>query len=273
MISVAPASAAILITAFNRREKTLECLRRLYTQESAPSFDVYLVDDASTDGTAEQVRCQFPQVRILKGDGSLFWSGGMRLAWDEAMKGDYQAYIWLNDDVALDEDALARLWAAYEGRTEHAILGGSMRELDGTVAYSGSVRTGIHPFRFRRLDPDEVAETPVDVLHGNLLLVPREVAKTVGGFAPYLVQQYGDYEYCTRAKRHGIPSILLSGTFGVCSDDHVRASQRGLAGLRRAASLKTCPLRVGVPLYREMAGSCWWFWLGAYYAKAFVVGF
>ncbi|RYG17945.1 glycosyltransferase family 2 protein, partial [bacterium] len=192
----------------------------------------------------------------------------------EAMRNPYSAYVWLNDDVELDRDALSRLWAAHTSGTGQAILGCAMRgSKEGSASYSGSIQEGSHPFRFRRVEPDCARELEVDVLNGNLVLVPCIVTQKIGGFAKYLVHHGGDYEYCRRASRHGFRSRLLPGTFGVCASNPPGQRKRGLAGLRKAASPKHLPIRMGVPLYRESGGPFWWVWLASYYAKAFVKGF
>ena len=60
---------AVLLTVFNRKEKTLECLSRLFDQLPVEDLqiDVFLTDDGCTDGTAEAVENLFPSVHILKG--------------------------------------------------------------------------------------------------------------------------------------------------------------------------------------------------------------
>ena len=102
---------AVLITSHNRKANTIGCLQKLMAQtvDSGIEFKVYLVDDGSTDGTAEAVNARFPSVRILKGDGNLFWCGGMRMAFAEALKSGYDYYLWLNDDTILFPDALTEL--------------------------------------------------------------------------------------------------------------------------------------------------------------------
>ena len=77
---------AVLITSYNRREKTLTCLKNLMEQDEIPGLQlsIYLVDDNSSDGTTEAVRSHYPSVNIIKGTGQLFWAGGMRTAWREA---------------------------------------------------------------------------------------------------------------------------------------------------------------------------------------------
>ena len=92
---------SVLLTCHNRKEKTLICLRKLFEQDVRNvEFDVFLVDDGCTDGTAEAVREEFPKIHIIQGDGSLFWNRGMCLAWEEARKnGAHDAVLWLNDDT------------------------------------------------------------------------------------------------------------------------------------------------------------------------------
>ena len=80
---------AILLTCFNRKDNTINCLKSLYKAlkkyNAEMKFDVFLVDDGCTDGTSEEVKKHFPEVNIIQGSGELFWSGGMRLAWETAL--------------------------------------------------------------------------------------------------------------------------------------------------------------------------------------------
>ena len=95
-------SVAVIITVFNRKESTLNCLQTLKRQDILDSckITVYLTDDGCTDGTPEAVRTEFPKVRIVQGDGTLFWNRGMYTAWETAAKEkDYDFYLWLNDDT------------------------------------------------------------------------------------------------------------------------------------------------------------------------------
>src|SRR5215203_4845952 len=112
---------AALITCHNRREKTLLCLSALFDQDmlSKTTLEVYLVDDGSTDGTAEAVQAAYPEVKVWRGDGSLFWNGGMRLAFAEAMKVGYDYYLWLNDDTLLDDHAISSLLTTYRRVAEY----------------------------------------------------------------------------------------------------------------------------------------------------------
>ena len=92
---------AVLMTCHNRRVTTLKCLDAIEAQKDLGniSLQVYLVDDGCTDGTSEAIGAAHPDVTILAGDGSLYWAGGMRMAWKFAMQEDYDYYLWLNDDT------------------------------------------------------------------------------------------------------------------------------------------------------------------------------
>jgi len=125
---------AALLTCFNRKEKTLACLKALFNQALPANVDIsaYLVDDASTDGTAAAVQQTYPQVKIFSGDGNLFWNGGMRVAFSEAMKDDPDYYLWLNDDTRLDPEALNVLLTTsselMKKGEKRAIVAGSTRD-------------------------------------------------------------------------------------------------------------------------------------------------
>src|SRR5438094_246237 len=99
---------AVLLATYNRKETTLSCLNSLYSQRTDGTIrlDVYVTDDASTDGTPEAVKEHFPQVNLFKGSGSLFWAGGMRYTWNKALKSKADYYLLLNDDTILNDTAI-----------------------------------------------------------------------------------------------------------------------------------------------------------------------
>ena len=118
---------AVLLTCFNRKEKTCMCLQSMYADldiynkaNTGPkiSIEIFLVDDGCTDGTAEAVRAQCAErsVHIIQGNGSLFWAGGMRLAWNEAYKRhtEWDFYLLLNDDTKLLPGAFQELISTHQ---------------------------------------------------------------------------------------------------------------------------------------------------------------
>ncbi|HBL10728.1 MAG TPA: glycosyltransferase family 2 protein [Cyanobacteria bacterium UBA11162] len=215
---------AVLITCHNRKPKTLACLAALFNQvlPSEVMIDVYLVDDGSTDGTAEAVQEAYPQVKILQGNGSLFWNGGMRRAFSEALKHDYDYYLWLNDDTILYPTALSTLLTTdhhlVEQNDNHAIVVGSTQDPEtSALTYGGVVQEyWWHPLRFCLVKPTETVQR-CDTINGNCVLIPRLVAQVVGNLDPALIHYLADYDYGLRAKRQGCSIWVAPGYIGTCS--------------------------------------------------------
>jgi GT2 family glycosyltransferase len=120
---------AVLLTCFNRKKKTLKCLSSLF---AISNFDVYLVDDASTDGTSEEIQVQYPSVNIIKGNGNLFWNRGMYLAWSYALNDNYDYYLWLNDDVVLYPFFFDELMRSNLFGNKHCIISGLVENYEKT---------------------------------------------------------------------------------------------------------------------------------------------
>ena len=119
---------AVLLTVFNRKTKTLECLEHLYKQIPLEGYkvDVYLTDDGCTDGTPKAVKELFPDVNIIQGNGNLFWNRGMYVAWEAATQiKDYDFYLWLNDDTYLYPESLEYMLNSCTKLGNHCIIVGA----------------------------------------------------------------------------------------------------------------------------------------------------
>lgn len=215
---------AVLMTCYNRKLKTLATLESLFNQTvtSKIALTVYLVDDGSTDSTTESVQQKYPQVKIFAGDGNLFWNGGMRFAFSEAMKDEPDYYLWLNDDTVLDPEALNSLLATShqlieKGETK-AIIAGSTYDPDtGDFTYGGIVKiTPLLPFKFRFLEPTTAAQS-CDSMNGNCVLIPSSVVQVVGNLDPAFIHYLSDWEYGLRARQKGCTVWIAPGYQGACS--------------------------------------------------------
>ena len=199
---------AVLMTCYNRVDTTLECLRRLFEQgiPNGYSIDVWLVDDASPDKTGEKVKNIYPQVNVIQGTGGLFWCRGMRLAWDSASKAyDYDFYLWLNDDVILNDRAIASLLSDYD-KSGGVIVGTfSSNDKFYDVSYGAT-----------KFHPDGMPRLPDKQMNGNLVLIPRNIYKVVGPIYGNYHHQYGDYDYGNMLKKHGLEFYASSQFSGVC---------------------------------------------------------
>jgi GT2 family glycosyltransferase len=207
-------SVAVLMTCHNRRETTLRCLGSLFSQLLPENIElrVYLVDDGSTDGTAEAIQQKYPSVVRIRGDGVLYWCGGMRLAWSEAMKGDHDYFLWLNDDTVLLEQALACLIETSERMRGLDLCGGiivgSVKDpSSGRLTYGGRFKSG------SLVEPRDHPQ-PCDTMNGNIVLVSAEAAKKLGNISQCFTQKIGDWDYGLRAREAGIPVWIAPGYQG-----------------------------------------------------------
>ncbi|HEY9901499.1 MAG TPA: glycosyltransferase family 2 protein [Candidatus Sericytochromatia bacterium] len=246
---------AALLTCYNRSAKTLASLTALFDQkcQSQVTLDVYLVDDGSTDGTATAVSQRYPQVKILQGTGSLFWNGGMRQAFAEALKHDYDYYLWLNDDTILYPNALATLLETSQSlqqQGEHrAIVTGSTCDSDTkALTYGGVVRRSPwRPLKFDLVEPGEQVKH-CDTINGNCVLIPRAVVQVVGNLDPAFTHYAGDWDYGLRARQQGCTAWVAPGYVGTCSQNYqpgkMENSQVQLSeGLKKIAQPKGLAIR------------------------------
>jgi GT2 family glycosyltransferase len=208
---------AVLMTCHNRREKTLQCLESVAAQTRPADLvlETWLVDDGSTDGTADAVRAQFPGVNLISGDGSLFWCPGMKLAWSHAASSHPDVYLWLNDDVVLERDALASLWKVASEHPDSIVVGSCACPTSGRRTYGGLRRAGHHPGKVMPLDPGERAR-PCDTFEGNIVWIPHRVYQRVGALGPYQ-HAMGDIDYGYRVAQAGLESWIAPGFQGRCA--------------------------------------------------------
>ncbi len=188
---------AALLTCHNRKIKTLACLKSLY--DILPDVEVYLTDDGCTDGTAEAVKVTFPKVHIVRGDGSLFWNRGMLAAWKEAVKVDFEEYLWLNDDVELYPDFYTELKACCPNGD--CIVSGLIEDFDKTrIIYGGYDAS-------KQLVQATGQSQDIRWMNGNVVLVPKNVVEKIGLLDPYFIHDLGDVDYGMRAQEHGIAVV------------------------------------------------------------------
>lgn len=207
---------AVLLTVFNRKETTLKCFRSFFPlcgELTDFTFDVFMTDDGCTDGTPDAVRAEFPQVHIVKGNGSLFWSGGMRTAWDAAASHDtYDYYLWLNDDVKLYTHALKEIFSLSQELNDNALICGAFCNGSGRFTYGGCL-----------LDNSCVIPNglPQDVVftNGNLILIPRAIHDVLGNIPKYFRHDGGDNDYGLRAIEHNFRVVTTKTYIGECADN------------------------------------------------------
>ena len=218
---------AILITCFNRREKTLACLHDIYNSDKCEdiNFDIFIVDGGSSDGTYESILQMYPQVHIKKHQ-DLYWAGGMRKAWELASNyKNYDYFLLLNDDTHLYSYSINELLKADQYSLsyykKHGIYIGSTQNSKMTkITYGGRKLQKWGHLKNYIVFPKENTYQLCDLGNANIMLVTKEAYNIIGSFNQVYTHGIADYDYTLRARKANIPVLVLPTYLGTCDNDH-----------------------------------------------------
>ena len=230
---------AVLITVFNRKEKTKRCLDSIqstvqpYLGESI-ALEVYLTDDGSTDGTREMLqdgKWDF-SIHVLPGDGTLYWNGGMINSWKAAIAaGGFDGFLWLNNDTVVLPEFWQDLLHADSFSVEHyqkkGIYVGSTRDrVTESFTYGGFVYTNKLTLKDKFVVPDGTHFQACEAAHGNITFVSSEVVDRMGIFSEKYHHGGSDHDYTYLAHKAGFPILVLPHYSGECENDHPKDGGR-----------------------------------------------
>ncbi|MEM9721828.1 MAG: glycosyltransferase family 2 protein [Bacteroidota bacterium] len=231
----------IVIPCFNRKKLTRGCLQALENQ-TYKDFKVIVVDDGSTDGTANMITREFPETILLFGDGNLFWTGATNKGVRYALENGATHVMALNDDTVPKEDYMEKMmyWAEQK---PNAILGALDYDYNSKKPYFGGE---IHNWKtnksFQLLDrlPPAQHQGLHKVTHapGRGLLIPRKIFETIGLFEEKKLPQYAaDYDFTFQAAKAGFEiycnydAMLYS--FPQESGDHQKRMERSWSNYKK----------------------------------------
>ena len=188
MTAQAPPVVTVAILAYNRRDPLAVTLTKVIEELDHPAdrLEVIVVDNASTDGTAEMVAERFPSVKLI-GNEENVGIGGWNRAF-EAGRGDW--FLVLDDDCYPPPDVLRRSFAAAEEHGADLIS----YEVDSTnpdEAFSEVYRTGVLSF------------------WGCAVMISRRALERVGGFDEGLFIWVHELEFTMRVLDAGFAHVLL----------------------------------------------------------------
>jgi GT2 family glycosyltransferase len=211
------APITVAVVSWNTRKLLADCLASMYKDARAGRADVWVVDNASSDGSAAMVRERFPWVRLIASTENLGFGAAVNLV---AARTESPWLAPANADIRLDEGALARLLAAAEA---HPGAGAVAPRL---ILPDGSTQQSVYPFPTlpftvvylvgglsvsrglsRRwclgagFDPSRPREVPWAV--GALLLVRRAAWDQAGGFDERQWMYAEDLDLGWRLRRAG----------------------------------------------------------------------
>jgi rhamnopyranosyl-N-acetylglucosaminyl-diphospho-decaprenol beta-1,3/1,4-galactofuranosyltransferase len=196
-----PRVAAVVVT-YNRRDLLLEALAAIQAQTRAPA-GVIVVDNASTDGTADAVRAKFPAVHLAELASNYGGAGGFAYGMSLALAGGADL-IWLMDDDTVPEPgALAALMAARERHPAPppALVASRVVWTDGRAHPMNTPRTKPFASKAERLAAAAAGCTPIRSASFVSVLVDAAEARRRGlPQADYFLWN-DDFEFTTRLLR------------------------------------------------------------------------
>jgi GT2 family glycosyltransferase len=206
----------VVIVSYRCEPLLRNCLASLRDFAPARPTRVFVVDNASRDGTGVMVRTEFPDVVFIEAEENLGFARANNLAIRQS-RGDY--VLALNPDTRVTEGALERLLDLMDDKPEVGICGCRLELEDGTLDhaakrsfptplsalghFSGIGRRNNAPAALAAYRAPEVEAGPVDAVNGAFMLMRRRALEEVGLFDEGYWMYMEDLDLCYRFKQAG----------------------------------------------------------------------
>ena len=237
-MSVTP-QVAVAVVSWNTRELLRRCLASLEPEREAGRAEVWVVDNASADGSAEMVAREFPGVRLVASLENI----GFGPAVNHVARATRTPWVApANADVALESGALDALLAAGERHPGAGAIAPRLVRPDGstqhsvhpfpTLAFTAAFNLGITSWGARTRDRfmlegswDPERARAVDWALGAFLIVRREAWERIGGFDEEQWMYAEDLDLGWRLHRAGRPT-RYEPSARVCHHESAATTQR-----------------------------------------------
>jgi GT2 family glycosyltransferase len=221
----------IIILSWNGKNDTVECLRSLQLLEYS-RCKLLLVDNASSDGTVEAVRQNFPEVELIVNERNLRFAGGNNVGINYAVAHGAEYVLLLNNDTVVDRALVRTLVDAAESAPAAGMAGPKIyyyHERNRLWYAGGEIdwkKGWMWHVGVREDDQGQYDKrTETDFISGCCMLVKRRVIETVGAFDESYYIYGEDVDWCVRASRAGfllefVPQAKLWHKLSVSSGGH-----------------------------------------------------
>lgn len=216
----------IVVTAFNGREFVSQFLRSVLKESQSFPREIFVVDNASTDDTAEFVKKNFPEVCMIQNDQNLGFARGNNIALARST-GDYVCLI--NPDVVVLDDCLKQIVAFMEAHPDVGLLGPQIVSPDGSIQRSCMRFPNLWNCFCRAIALDSLfprsamvkgqlmpdfnhQETrDVDIMNGCFWVARREALAQVGSLDERFFMYGEDLDWCRRFHDAGWRVVYFPG--------------------------------------------------------------
>jgi GT2 family glycosyltransferase len=209
---------SIIIVSWNVKDRLRNCLRSIFANLSNFSAEVYVVDNASEDGSKEMVRAEFPQVKLIANDSN----AGFSKANNQAIKASSGRYVLLlNPDMLVLAETLPEMIKFMDEHKEAGIAGCHLVNEKGETVPHVRRFPGVwdqlaillklphllphitDTYIMRDFDYDRPGISYADSIRGSFFMIRREVINRVGGLDERYFVWFEEVDYCRQAINAG----------------------------------------------------------------------
>jgi N-acetylglucosaminyl-diphospho-decaprenol L-rhamnosyltransferase len=287
-----PLDLAVVIVNFNTRELLPDCLRTLRTALAGLRCETWVVDNASSDGSAALVRADYPWVRLLEAPRNVGYGAANNLALralgfdpSDASCPRAPAVLLLNPDTEVEPRALRALLEFLDGHSEVGVVGPRLVRPDGRLDkacrraeptplvsvyhFLGLGRLFPNSPRFARYNmtfvPDD-RQLDVDSVVGACMLIRSTALRAAGLFDERFFMYGEDLDLCLRIRRQGWRVVYVPGAQVLhhkgratrkASAAMVREFYRSMALFHAKHYASRCPWPVNLGVYSGVHLLAW----------------
>lgn len=209
---------SIIIVSYNSKKLTLDCLKSIYSQKWDLTYETWVVDNNSSDGSVEAIKRKYPKVHLLENKKNL----GFGSANNIVLKRSKSKYcLLLNSDTNLLKNSLDNL-VKFSNQNSFAITSCKLIYPNGEFQPNAGDLPGFFPTFFWLSNLDNILNNffifpslhqnnlnyynknkEVGWVAGTVMLVKKEVTSKIGFFDSKIFMYGEDIDFCWRAKKAG----------------------------------------------------------------------
>jgi len=201
---------SIIIGNYNTLELTKSCIESIFKYRPKFSFEVIVVDDASTDNSQKELKNLEKKYSNLKVLFNLKNSGYVRTN-NKGLnnsKGEYK--LLLNSDTLVQEKSIDNLVEFAEKTPEAGVVGSRLVNIDGTIQESCyDLPTIWNVINYKKFAPVGNEPTVVDAVVGASFLITPKAYKLIGNLNEKYTSYFEDLDYCREVYRKGLKVYYL----------------------------------------------------------------
>lgn len=222
----------VITVTYNAMKWVDRCFGSL--RDSRQPVDVFVVDNGSSDGTAEYIRNHYPEVMLHCADENYGFGKANNIGLEYALANGYDYVYLLNQDAWVFPDTFGRLLDAHDAHPEYGIL--------SPVQMTASMERPDPRFKIKCLDKELSAYESgrihdADFVMAAHWLVSRRCLQSVGGFSPAFRHYGEDDNFIHRALWKGFKVGFLAGTYAVHDREMRTVAKSAAMRLKCVASI------------------------------------